>query len=125
MRVTFGQALPMRVFQSEPPAGVHQSTIWREGDVICVRLARRKNAPSGSGIMRRACTCKGSRLACPVHALWEQHFAALPEGTAPWEGMTGASALRALRTALEKLSVRKVLCAAPDASGLLAGVAGA
>ena len=95
----------MRVFHEEPPAGLHQSAMWKTGEVICLRLRSRKNAQFGSGIMRRACTCPGSRAMCPVHALWERHFARLPDGSMPWAGMSSGSALSALRNVLTHLAV--------------------
>ena len=45
------QALPMRKCEPESEiAHTSQSIIWREGDEICLRLLRRRNQQSGSGI---------------------------------------------------------------------------
>lgn len=99
------EALPLKIFHAEPPPGLHKSALWRCGECICLRLSCRKNLQSGSGVLKRVCSCRGSERTCPVHGLWDRHFASLPDGAEPWAGLTAASALLALRGVLQKLSV--------------------
>ncbi len=40
----------------------------REGDLLRLSLARRKNKPAGS-VLQRGCWCRESRRTCPVHTL--------------------------------------------------------
>ena len=82
-----------------------QSIIWREGDEVCVRLARRKNRPRGSGTMRRQCSCAGGVRTCAVHTLWERFFAHLPDGTCPWTAVSPNHARARLRQLLQTLGV--------------------
>jgi hypothetical protein len=83
-----------------------QTIIWREGDEICIRIARRKNRPNGSGTLRRRCTCVGGASTCAVHMLWDQYFGNLEEGTMPWHPQIDPSNARArLRQILRRLDI--------------------
>ena len=100
------QALPMkRCAPGSIAAQNAQSIIWREGDEVCVRLARRKNRPRGSGTMRRQCSCAGGVRTCAVHTLWERFFAHLPDGTCPWTAVSPNHARARLRQLLQTLGV--------------------
>lgn len=82
-----------------------QSLFWKDGDSVCLQLRSRKNRPGGSGVLRRVCTCRGCKLTCPVHVLWDGFFVHLLPGTRPWQ-LVGAGTARAhLRNTLAKLGV--------------------
>ena len=102
----FHQALPLCTGTAETQAAsLDQTVIWRERDEVCLRIRKRKNRRSGSGVLRRACTCSGNTLLCPVHMIWDTYLAFLPLGSHPWDGITDHLALRRLRSLLEKLGV--------------------
>ena len=82
-----------------------QTLVWREGDQVCIRILRRKNRPSGSGVLRRMCTCQGSVDMCAVHTLWDRFFERLPSGHEPWRHMTSDKARLKLREALRRLGI--------------------
>ena len=82
-----------------------QTLIWREGDEVCIRIAKRKNRPKGSGILRRRCCCEGSVDMCPVHTLWDRFFARLPEGSEPWKDISPGAARGKLRALLHRLGI--------------------
>ena len=109
-RFALCQALPMKKCADDSgQADGAQSTIWRDGDEICLRLLRRKNRPQGSGIMRRRCSCAaGVRTCCAVHTLWERFFALLPDGTCPWAAVSPSQAMTRLRRLLQVLGVPDV-----------------
>ena len=90
---------------SSAQAANEQTIIWRDGDEICIRIARRKNRPKGSGTLRRKCTCSGGASTCAVHMLWDQHFAKLEDGTKPWAPITANKARERLRRILCRLQV--------------------
>ena len=100
------QALPMRKCEPDSEiAKTSQAIIWREGDEICLRLLRRKNRQQGSGIMRRKCSCRGTKTICPVHTLWDRFFAHLSDGEVPWANVSAAFARCRLRQLLTALGV--------------------
>ena len=89
------QALEMcKACPNSAGAAQEQTIIWRDGDDVCIRIARRKNRPKGSGTLRRRCTCKGGASTCAVHMLWDQYFAKLEEGTKPWHPQVDANKAR-------------------------------
>ena len=94
------EALPCTVggaaFESDS-----QTLVWLGGDELHLRLQRRKNMPEGSQISRR-CWCKSDCATCPVHVLGK-FFAELPPGSQPFDRITPALALRALKAALALL----------------------
>ena len=90
---------------SSLPTGRH-SGLWIDNEnQLCLRLARRKNRPSGS-FLRRGCVCatKGKSL-CGVHRL--RAFLASKQVAAPLWSFTPAKALHTLKRML-------VLCRAPN-----------
>ena len=87
-----------------------QTLVWKEGDAVCVRIARRKNRPAGSGTMRCACSCRGCPLTCIVHALWDGWLDLLPSGHEPWRDITAGAARAKLRQALRQLGVPSAEC---------------
>ena len=100
------EALPLCVGSPDTQdAGHKQTLVWREGDVVCLRLLRRKNRPQGSGTMRRLCTCVGNKHTCVVHMLWDQFLGLMPIGTVPWHGISASEALLRLRRVLQHLRV--------------------
>jgi hypothetical protein len=100
------QALPTcRARPDSPGASKEQSLIWREGDTLCFRLLRRKNRQKGSGVLKRVCSCKGGTSMCPIHTLWDQYFALLPDGARPWEKISAGRARDRLRQILSRLQV--------------------
>ncbi len=103
---TLRQALPLCTGSPEMHgADSKQTLVWREGEVVCLRMLRRKNRPHGSGTLRRVCTCSGSRHMCVVHTLWDQFLGLLPVGTMPWNGIAPGEALFRLRRVLTRLGV--------------------
>jgi hypothetical protein len=102
----FRQALPLCVGSPEiQGADCKQTLIWREGDVVCLRLLRRKNKPKGSGTLRRVCTCLGCKHTCVVHTLWDQFLGLLPTGSEPWSNISPGEALHRIRRVLQRLQV--------------------
>ncbi len=102
------QALPTcKAHPDSPGASVVQSLIWREGDTLCFRMLRRKNRQKGSGVLKRVCSCKGGASMCPIHTLWDQYFALLPDGARPWEKISAEKARDRLRQILSRLQVPK------------------
>ena len=100
------QALPLCVGSPEMfGAESKQTLVWRDGEVVCLRMLRRKNRPHGSGVLRRVCTCSGSSHMCVVHTLWDQFLGLLPEGTRPWHDVAPGEALFRLRRVLARLGV--------------------
>lgn len=100
------QALPTcKAHPDYPGASEEQSLIWRDGDYLCFRMLRRKNRQKGSGVLKRVCSCKGGVAMCPIHTLWDQYFALLPDGARPWENISAGKARDRLRLILSKLSV--------------------
>ena len=90
------EALPMRSASPEVPDG--QSVLRSEGDRVVLTLARRKNRPHKTQLVR-TCWCKESKKTCPVHRLgpW---LGATPAGGALFPGVTAARALGKLRDVL-------------------------
>ncbi len=101
------QALEMcKACPNSAGAAQEQTIIWRDGDDVCIRIARRKNRPKGSGTLRRRCTCKGGASTCAVHMLWDQYFAKLEEGTKPWHPQVDANKARTrLRQLMRRLGI--------------------
>ena len=42
---------------------------------------------------------------CPIHTLWDQFFAQLPDGARPWERVSAGKARERLRQILSRLQV--------------------
>jgi hypothetical protein len=80
-----------------------QSVISLEGDELCLRLAKRKNLPSGS-VIRRTCWCSFCVITCPVHTLWK-FCEEQGKGAQPFVEFKDGFALRSLRCILKRLSV--------------------
>ena len=101
------QALPLcKLEPTAAGASSEQTIIWRDGDEVCLRLAKRKNKPKGSGIMRRKCTCAGGSSTCVVHMLWDQYIDKLDDGSKPWHRQVTANMARdRLRLTLRRLHV--------------------
>ena len=91
------------------PVGRHSAVALRR-DQLCIRLARRKNKPAGSMIIRQ-CVCEHLAELCPVHALWPW-LAQHDVGEAPFSVLS-SKALQTLRDRLTMLSVKD-----PHAYGL-------
>ena len=99
------EALPMRKMRpTDEGATEQQSIIWRENDDICLRLKTRKNRRSGSGVMRRTCSCLGGKSTCLVHTLWESWLDFWPEGEAPWADLSPQHVIRRLRADLAAMT---------------------
>ena len=90
------EALPVRAVHGE-------FRLQKEGEFLALHLARRKNKPGGSQLLR-GCWCTQCKITCPVHVLgpWLNATAA---GELLFPGVTAASALRTLRAILMKLSI--------------------
>ena len=93
---------------SQPRAFIFQVAIWKENDLICVRLGSRKNRQGGSGVMKRACTCPGNPKICPVHWLWEKVLAHVSPGTQPWGGSSADAERKCIREVARQLAVSKL-----------------
>ena len=78
-----------------------QSVLSLEDGRLCLRLARRKNLPSGSK-MYRECWCDKHPETCPVHVLWK-FFAALEPGARPFMHISASKALMRLRAFMGRL----------------------
>ena len=96
-----------------------------EGEVLCLKLGRRKNKPEGS-LLKRTCwsaiaglwsialllcvehsslccvRCKENPFTCPVHIAWP-YFEKLEPGQAAFSGIRPAKALGQLREMLDRL----------------------
>ena len=107
LAIVFLQALPLcKLEPTAPGAASEQTIIWRDGDEVCLRLAKRKNKPKGSGTMRRRCTCAGGSSTCVVHMLWDQYIDKLDMGAKPWHRHVTANMARdRLRQTLRRLHV--------------------
>ena len=79
--------------------------LWRENEELCLELASRKNRQSGSGVIRRRCTCQGNKDICPVHVLWESFAVKATPGERLWPGVTAGIARTRLRQLLSRLHV--------------------
>ena len=82
--------------------GRHSCVGLRGGDLV-LQLARRKNKPHGSSLVR-PCWCARCKVTCPEHVLapW---LAALPEGHRPFSHLSARTARVSLRRQLEVLGV--------------------
>ena len=100
-----GKAMPVCICAAEPPDGTYKSAIWREEDIVCLKLSSRKNMPQGSGILRRRCSCKGAPKVCPVHVLWDCYLSNFNVGTMPWAKFSSATMLSWIRAVLQQLAV--------------------
>ena len=96
------EALPMTVGGIGCGQG-RQSVISLESDELCLRLAKRKNLPSGS-VIRRTCWCSFCVITCPVHTLWK-FCEEQGKGAQPFVEFKDGFALRSLRCILKRLSV--------------------
>ena len=70
LRVPSEALLAARGDQSLARSAAEQAIIWLDGNVLVLRLLRRKNKPQGS-VLRRGCTCDCQPRICPVHVLWK------------------------------------------------------
>jgi len=96
------EALPI-VRGSVGVANNEQSCLYLSGDLLCLKLAKRKNKVNGS-LLKRGCWCHSCKLTCPVHSLWP-YFEDMQIGHKPFAKMTPASALARLRCFLRELDV--------------------
>ena len=82
------------------PAGMHSRLGLRRGELV-LQLARRKNRPHGS-VLVRGCWCSRCAATCPVHVLapW---LCALPEGSSPFGHLTARAARTGLKLKLAAL----------------------
>ena len=92
------EALPLAV---GPAYG--QSVVELSDDKLVLHLAKRKNKPLGSRLVR-ACWCKQSKETCPVHVLGPRLLAG-GQGHTPFKGITPADALKVLRDMLHVLGI--------------------
>ena len=96
------EALPMAAGRDSG-----QASLFLEGDVAVLTLARRKNKPAGSR-MSRACWCRQSPTTCPVHAarpLLARHV----HGQPFFQGISAGEALRVLRRILQAVGVAEYI----------------
>ena len=100
------EALPMvRGGDGNVDHGQQQSTIFMDGDELCLKLRKRKNKPWGS-LLRRSCWCaSGPSPLCPVHVVWDGFFANLDVGVAPFAAIKASHARNKLRLYLLALGV--------------------
>ena len=82
-----------------------QSTLFMGIGCIYLKLATRKNKPSGS-ILRRFCWCHQDRSTCPVHVLGA-YLESLAKGCKLFGGFNPGIVLAKLRGRLQKLGVPK------------------
>ena len=84
------------------PAGVHSRIGLRRGELV-LQLARRKNRPHGS-VLVRGCWCSRSTTTCPVHVLapWLNE---LPVGCKPFRHLTARAARTCLKLKLAALGI--------------------
>lgn len=100
------QALPAYICHLDEADAVDtQSVLWREHDTLCLRIKSRKNRPSGSEVLRRSCSCRGTlNPLCPIHVLWDK-FLTFVGGQSPWQALAPSCVRHHLRSTLEKLRV--------------------
>ena len=96
------EAIPCVWGATEPVDGV-QSCLYVAGDELRLRLASRKNVPSGTELVR-GCWCAKQPATCPVHVLGKL-AATRARGHKLFPGLTPGRALRSLRRILTMLSV--------------------
>ena len=96
------EALPI-VRGSAGVANNEQSCLYLSGDLLCLKLAKRKNKQHGS-LLKRGCWCHSCKLTCPIHTLWP-YFEDMQIGHKPFAKITPASALARLRSFLRELGV--------------------
>lgn len=105
------QALPAcKAHPDDPGASDKQTIIWRDGEYVCLRMARRKNRPGGSGTLMRMCSCGeagGPQDTCLVHNFYEKYWESLPDGHEPWKKMSEGFVRTALRRTLSRLGVQE------------------
>jgi hypothetical protein len=90
------EAIPVRAESGE-------RCLRKESEFLVLHLARRKNKPAGSRLVR-GCWCAKSKATCPLHVLgpWLENINA---GSPLFMGVTAASALRVLRTVLAEMRI--------------------
>ena len=78
---------------------------------VAIALKSRKNRQGGV-TLRRKCSCRngGTRILCPVHALWHDFFSHLPVGTQPWAQYNSAAVRKHIRAVLSELEVHWYTC---------------
>lgn len=81
----------------------YANCVYMEGELLCLKLKRRKNKPQGS-VLKRACWCHDCACTCPVHVLWP-FFKRLNVGQAAFPGVSAGGALKQLRSVLHTLGV--------------------
>lgn len=113
------EALPVVVGKGAGPA-----YLYLEGGTLVLDLARRKNKPRGSRLIR-TCWCSESKVrvlgwssyvakdvlyqeTCPVHVIGPL-ITELGQGAAPFGGISAACALGILRLLLQKIGVAGAL----------------
>ena len=96
------EALPMARGYSGDGHGEQSGSFMLDGCVY-LRLARRKNKPSGS-LIKRSCWCSMSPKTCPVHVLWP-FVSQFKAGERPFDMFTPKVALLGIRWFLHKLNV--------------------
>ena len=84
-------------------AGTGECCLSRDGDVLVLKLQKRKNKREGSRLVR-GCWCNESRTTCPVHVL-SPLLVTCKRGTRLFPGITAAGALSGLRQMLNWLGV--------------------
>ena len=82
---------------------VGKAALSVEGDFLILALARRKNKPGGSRLVR-GCWCKESPITCPYHKL-RPWIEARARGGGLFPSVTAASALQRLREMLVAVKV--------------------
>ena len=97
------EGLPMMVASCEEGA-TGQSTIIVGHDELVLILARRKNKPQGSRLVRK-CWCRECALTCPVHVLGPV-FKAWPVDIPLFKSVTAAAASKKLREMLKAVGVQ-------------------
>ena len=97
------EALPMKTAKVEEGA-TGQSVIIAKEDELVLVLARRKNKPNGSRLVRK-CWCRECARTCPVHVLGPI-IKAWPEDVPLFEGITASLASTKLREMLGAVGVR-------------------
>ena len=86
----------------------HANCVYMEGELLCLKLKRRKNKPRGS-LLKRACWCHDCACTCPVHVLWP-FFQRLDVGQAAFPRASAGGALRQLRSVLHTLGIANYSC---------------
>ena len=103
----FFSRLPSEAVPITVGRGSGGNALYKEGNDLVLDLRCRKNKPAGS-TLRRGCWCRESAVTCPLHVLGGL-VDSLPFGSAPFSGISAASAVGVLRRMLRALEVEKAL----------------